>query len=166
MDHCPISNKPCPHAKNINFSQLVDGEVENLNICQLCMIHKDHPLMPTKLTKLMDMIENVYEKKRNICSCCGMRFEDIIRAKRYGCDNCYKTFREQSISIFKKCQFENKHIGKVPSAWEKEFLKHNASIQIALLKEEMQIAVSHEKYEEAAAIQDKIKEIEATKDKP
>jgi len=166
VDYCPISNKPCPHAKNINFSQLVNGEVENLNICQLCMIQKDHTLIPPKLTKLLDLIENVYENKNKKCSNCGIKFEEIIKSQRFGCDNCYKIFREQSIIIFKKCQFENKHIGKIPSTWEKEFLKQNASIQIALLKEEMRNAVFQEKYEEAAAIQNKIKEIEAAKDKP
>ena len=164
MDYCPISNKPCPHAKNINFSQLVNGEIENLNICQLCMTQKDHPLMPPKLAKLLDMIENVFEKKLKICSNCGIKFEEIVKSKKYGCDNCYKTFRKESLEIFEKCQFENKHIGKIPAAWEKEFLKQNASIQIALLNEEMRIAIMNERYEDAAAIQNKIKEINAAKE--
>lgn len=166
MDYCPLNNKPCSNSKNINISHLSNGKIENIDVCQCCMSqNKNDPLLPPSYLKLINMIDNMIERKNLTCCTCNTKFSDIIKKTRYGCGDCYKTFREQSINIFDKCQTGTKHIGKIPKNWEQKFLACNSSIQIALLNEQLKKAVVDENYEDAALIQKKIKEIQTAKEK-
>lgn len=166
MDYCPLNNKPCSNPKNLLITNLLNGSSENINICQCCMFqNKSDPFFPPNYVNLINIIDEIVEKKIEKCQNCNLRFSDIIQKARYGCPDCYKTFKEQSINIFKKCQVSNKHLGKIPKDWEKKFLLSNSAIQIALLNEQLGKAVAEEQYEEAALIHKKIKEIQEAKEK-
>ena len=164
MDYCPFSNGPCPHPKNINVSSEVNGESESFNVCQLCYMQKNNPLMPPSLTKILDMIDSSIGKKAVSCPACGIDFDGIMKMKRYGCDQCYETFRDQTLTIFGKCQFGTEHVGKTPIKRQKEFLRRDASIQLALLEKELAVAIEGERYEDAILIRDKMREISEAKE--
>jgi len=158
VDHCPLNNKPCPNSKNITISHLVDGKIEQINLCQNCAFNKSYdPLEPPNLSGIMEMIDGIIEKKNLRCQSCKLNFNEIMRNSKYGCADCYRTFRQQSISIFSKYQTGIVHKGKIPKTWEQQFLSKNISIQLALLDEQLKMAIENEQYEDAAVIQKKIK---------
>ena len=163
MEYCPFSNSPCPHPKNMSISHEINGDVESFSVCQLCFAQKNHPLMPPKLAKILDMIDSV-GKRALTCPGCGVGFEGIIKMKRYGCEKCYDAFKDQTLNILGKCQFGGSHIGKTPAKWEREFLRRDASIQLALLEGQLAEAIKEERYEDAILIREKVKEIKEAKD--
>jgi protein arginine kinase activator len=160
VDHCPLNNKPCPNSKNITISKLVDGKIEQITLCQNCAFNNNHdPLSPPDISGILEMIDGIIENKNIRCQSCKLNFNEITRSSRYGCADCYRTFRRQSINIFSKYQTGNFHKGKIPKTWEKKFLSQNISIQLALLEEQLKMAIENEQYEDAAAIQKKIKAV-------
>ena len=161
MDYCPFNNKPCSNPKNI---QTTSENLESVHVCQQCAFHKASPFYSHDLFGLIKMIDEIIDNGEKKCETCGAQFSEINKIKRFGCEDCYRTFKKQSINIFSRCQTGLKHIGKTPKNWENKFLAENAEIQIALLNHELQDAIKQEKYEDAAVIQKKIKEIQTAKD--
>ena len=159
MDYCPFKKCPCPHPKSISVSQETDGSSETFDVCQLCLMQMDNPIISPNLSKIIDLIDISNQKSSVSCPGCGIDFGGIMKIKRYGCDKCYDTFRGQSLTIFDKYQFGAAHVGKMPRKCEKEFLIRDASIQLALLVKQLAVAIDGERYEDATLIRDKIRKI-------
>ncbi len=91
-----------------------------------------------------------------ICECCGTSYDQIFQSGKCGCANCYKVFSAQMLPFIFRVQNSKAHIGKIPSAT----LNVNQSTVINL-REKLKTLVLQERYEEAAIVRDKIKELEA-----
>ena len=76
-----------------------------------------------------------------------------------GCPNCYDVFREEVSKIIKRIAPFEKHLQdtiKVKATKQ----KLSKEEQVALLREEMKLAVSEERYEDAAKIKKQITKLE------
>jgi protein arginine kinase activator len=122
------------------------------------------------------------------CSNCGFSQSDFKKTGRFGCARCYQVFSEGLESLLEAMHKNTEHAGKVPSfiedlpdsipAGEPSFDKApefsfdelptgladeitTPEVSIALLKDQLDIAVSEEDYEEAARIRDEIAKIKS-----
>ena len=144
----------------VKYSQITNGLKENYNLCQDCFnsINYNNNFMNNFFNSFFsnNVSLDTYEKNYK-CNICGNTFERFKNSGKMGCYNCYNVFREKLNPIFNNIQEKNIHTGKVPKNLE----TYKPSIQnLDTLKENLNIAIKNEDYEQAIKIRDKIKEIE------
>jgi len=111
------------------------------------------------------------------CNECGYTFDDIVNTGRLGCANCYDVFEDRLDPIIRKIQNSNRHIGRIGKILDsriekrqekndnkkvenKEESSNKNNNELKNLQLKLKEAIKDERYEEAAKIRDKIKEIE------
>lgn len=101
----------------------------------------------TNMLKLEKMEQELIPDE--ICLGCGFSLHEIKSGGRFGCKECYKTFKEQIANLLPHIQAGAKtHLGKKPKD------------RTMSLKEKMQKAIEEERYEDAAEFRDAIKKLE------
>lgn len=113
------------------------------------------------------------------CNTCGMTYDEFVKEGKFGCSNCYSIFDSKIEPILKRIHGESKYLGrkgKVPKIMADEEKTNNVGVgvpddqstkpstnknpDIAELKKELKKLIKEEKYEEAAVLRDKIKQLE------
>ena len=91
------------------------------------------------------------------CNSCNTTWQGFQKNGLFGCQNCYSAFNERLKVLLRRIHGSNKHIGNRPSNYriviEESDLKK--------LKDELEIAIKKEKYEHAAELRDRIRDLEA-----
>lgn len=98
------------------------------------------------------------EEKR--CPTCQMTLKDIAHVGKFGCHDCYDTFRDDVADIVRRVQGGHlEHSGKYPkSSHTKRALKR----QIEEKRAHLETLVAQQAFEEAAVVRDEIQALEAT----
>ncbi|WP_420853977.1 UvrB/UvrC motif-containing protein [Staphylococcus ratti] len=99
----------------------------------------------------------VYREEKR-CPTCQMSLKDIAHVGKFGCRDCYVTFKEDVYDIVRRVQGGHMtHSGKYPqSSHQKRALKQ----QIEAKQEKLQALVEAQAFEEAAIVRDEIKALE------
>lgn len=105
-----------------------------------------------------------------VCSRCGMTYKQFRKSGRFGCDDCYQAFGEELRRLMKRIHGAQAHVGKQLQVAEAEA---DASSQaaagpastgvtddLAELRDQLREAVQSEAYEQAAALRDRIGQLE------
>jgi protein arginine kinase activator len=100
-----------------------------------------------------------YKDERK-CPVCGHTWSDFRRTGRFGCGECYKTFRTPAENTLRQIHSTAAHTGKIPSKSGSELKKKR---QYEALKAQLQEAVKNEDYEKAAKLHKQIREMENNK---
>lgn len=144
----------------VKYSENINGLKVDYNLCKYCFndINYNNSFIDNFFNSFFsnNVLLDTYEKNYQ-CNVCGNTFEQFKNSGKMGCVNCYKVFREKLNSIFNNIQEKNIHTGKVPKNLE----AYKINIEnIDTLKEQLNIAIKNEDYEQAIKIRDKIKSIE------
>lgn len=91
------------------------------------------------------------------CPVCGHTWNDFSRTGRFGCSECYKTFKSGAEQVLRQTQ-SGTHAGKIPS---KSSAQIKAKRRLEDLRRQLKTAVSKEEYETAAKLHAEIKQLEA-----
>jgi len=188
-DECPLTGKPCDKLKNIGFiGQMQNGKQVKFSICPDCAppmpkpgweevmgkllhdLHVDQMFDPAKLALLKSGIQDKedlgnfltellqkpdFDPNLTKCPKCEAPLKEIMENGKAGCPTCYEVFKPFFGVLAHKIHHARKHVGKKP---KNVALAEN----VEKLQEQMQTAVAEEKYEEAAKIRDKIRDIRVT----
>ncbi len=130
-----------------------NGDYEELNFCQECgsAYLDQHPIKATGSSPFTPFSLGVVS-----CDQCGIKFNDFRNSGRLGCPKDYEVFREELLPLLEGVHGMVRHAGKTPKRRRGE----QASQQlIARLKQELQVAIQNEAYEEASRIRDRILEL-------
>lgn len=92
------------------------------------------------------------------CEYCGSTFNDIVKNGKVGCANCYDKFEEKLQPTITKMHGNAKHIGKNVTYTEEKEVEPEIS-ELEKLKNELKLAVKEQRFEDAAVLRDKIKEM-------
>lgn len=92
------------------------------------------------------------------CPQCGITYDEFNRVGKFGCDTCYETFASQIKPLLQRLQGSSEYEGTVPSHGTNVF---KAKYEIKQLRNQLESAIQAEKFEDAAILRDKIKELEA-----
>ncbi len=160
-----LCDKCKKNTATVFYKQVINGEVTEMNLCADCANS-----MGTKMSMSFDNIfqgfldgflGNEVPNKSNShvfkCPSCSTTFEDFRNTGRFGCVDCYNTFREQILPLLKNVHGSNIHTGKLPQKSGEEFLLKR---KLEDLKLSLRKAIENEEYEEAAHIRDEIRELE------
>lgn len=95
------------------------------------------------------------------CSTCGSSFNDIVKGGHIGCSDCYDKFADRLEPSIRKIHGKTKHIGKFISYDEsnepEKAERKKATDELEQLNEQLQKAISEQRFEDAAVLRDKIK---------
>lgn len=101
------------------------------------------------------------------CPKCDTTWDRLREDGRAGCAQCYEAFEEKLFEVMGRMQREAHHVGKAPRARLKrrqrlEHLRKQRDHRLEMLQNRLKEAIAVENYEDAAALRDKIKMVEAT----
>lgn len=163
--NCPITGMPCNNPKPILVKKISEGKVEETLICPDCAIYtpnlgqvgsaEKHPGLDM-LKSLLGIVPDTQTSKftNEPCPHCEITSDVLLNTGKLGCKNCYSHFGEPLKESLMRLHNSKKHVGKFP----KNIVPKEISVEE--LKQEMKKAVSEEKYEKAAELRDKIKNME------
>jgi protein arginine kinase activator len=93
------------------------------------------------------------------CSICGIKFVEFRNSGRLGCPHDYQEFHDDLVPLLENVHGETKHCGKVPRRHPQSKQTESELVQ---LRKRLTQAINEERYEEAARLRDKIKQVEAS----
>ncbi|MEZ5357365.1 MAG: UvrB/UvrC motif-containing protein [Candidatus Zixiibacteriota bacterium] len=156
----------------VNLTQIINNEKVVLNLCKDCAakrgFHSPLDNIPFPLANflagMMEAEKTAGESKAVMttdltCSKCGLTFSEFSRLGRFGCGNCYQTFREKLQPLLRKIHGSSLHRGKLPP-----MLSEDATIikEQERLEDELKHAIDTEDFERAADLRDKLKSLKQT----
>lgn len=142
------------------LTQIVQGEVKKVNLCQDCSQEKG-VTDPTGFA-LADLLVGIGSEQTvevspadETCSACGFTRSDFKKTGRLGCSNCYEEFRDGLESLLRAMHKGVRHIGKVPEGAVSDAMED----QLEQLRTTLDEAVAEERFEDAASLRDQIKKL-------
>lgn len=163
----------CQNPATLHFTKIINGEKMEMHLCEQCaknkgdifpgqnsfsihnllsgLLHFDSPVQTSGTNKLpsFDQLQ---------CKQCGMTYQQFAKIGRFGCANCYETFKNKLDPLLKRVHGGNTfHSGKIPKrGGSRIYMKK----RLADLKREMQTCIQNEEFEKAAEIRDEIRSLE------
>ncbi len=154
------------------YTEVRGGEKQVLHLCQSCVEKRG---VPTPVLKnplhvdliFRDILEQITEEAgagggghpldATVCRRCGWSFRDFRESGLLGCPTCYTTFAEPLREILRRVHGSEEHLGKVYArAGELP-----AGDDPVLLRDALDEAVRNEDFEQAAALRDRLKDLDA-----
>jgi protein arginine kinase activator len=161
-------------AKNpatVHLTEIVDDQMSELHLCEECARKKSSQMesqfgLSDLLAGLADFEKPSEEKELAAVKCpnCGLTYKDFKKVGRFGCGECYTTFKKFLTPLLKRIHGSGMHCGKCPVKITPGKTSRK-KVDIQELRCRLQKAVEDEAYEEAAKIRDQIKEMQEKEQK-
>lgn len=149
----------------VHLTEIVDEQMSEMHLCEDCAREKSVQMeqqfgLADLLAGLADFGKQVKDTEgvKVKCPNCGLGYEEFRKFGRLGCSECYTSFNEQLGALLKKIHGSSRHLGKSP-------MKMPAVTEVKTdilqeMKNQLIEAIRAENFEKAAALRDKIHEIE------
>lgn len=159
---------------NIHIVKHIHGKQTELNLCEECARKKDeldftfepqfslHKLFSSMLNQSLRDAREAKDVANIQCSSCGLTFAQFSQVGRLGCGDCFAAFEDKLKPLLRRIHAGCAHNGKVPVKVQSRV---RAIRQIDQLKEELQLKIQDEEFEDAALLRDHIRELESEVDK-
>ncbi len=151
----------------LHLTEIKNGIKKERHLCEDCAKEEKSMKMDFSIpfsvqdifSSIMDVdIDNVFSvKEEQICPNCNSTYNRFKNVGRFGCHECYNTFKDQLFPLVKRIQGSTQHVGKVP---KKAASSLRIRKEIDVLKEQLNDAIASEDFENAAKIRDEIKKLE------
>jgi protein arginine kinase activator len=161
----------------LHFTKIINGEKTEIHLCEQCAQEKGEMfIFPDSsafsinnlIAGLLNMDSSIKEAKtapfhnQEILQCeqCKMTYHQFVKVGRFGCSNCYATFRKYLNPILRRLHSGNTlHAGKIPKRIGGNIYVRK---QIEQLKQKLQELIAKEEFEKAAEVRDQIRSLEST----
>lgn len=157
----------------VNLTQIINNEKSTLALCKECASLRgfnsplDQGAFPlaeilTNFAKTMTTQNNLTPQTELVCPNCKLSFDDFTRLGRFGCGDCYRTFRPRLEGIMRKIHGASLHRGTAPLTTSEVATGGEQTIPVKeeeRLETELRKAVAAEDFERAAELRDKLKTI-------
>ena len=144
-----------------HIKTVVNGVVKEYNLCPYCAAkygYTTNSLAGMLASMFGEISSGELSKHQTKCSVCGAAFSDIAKTGKVGCSECYTVFYNDLLPYLKRVHGSTKHAGKVPDS--APLMVDPKTETVDELRNQLSRLVAEEKYEQAAVIRDKIKEME------
>jgi protein arginine kinase activator len=162
----------CSIKATVFLTQIVNGEMKKISLCDSCAEEKG-VTDPTGFS-LADMVlgdgdspnfssipmpsqKSPGSSNGKKCPVCDFSIDDLNRVRRFGCSECYKVFQAEIELILRGMHQGVDHLGKVPQNF---VAKYAFDEKLENLRDQLEEAISAEKYEVAASVRDEILQLE------
>lgn len=151
----------------------VDGEVQELYVCQDCARQEAAPTAPPVseegqptpedemesmplMGMILDAAFEIVGRAMNLaepaCPACGIMRHEYRKQSRLGCPECYTAFAKEMDAAIFDLHRATQHVGKVPQ-------RAQALWQRRQLEKRLEEAVKAQRYEEAIALRDELRRL-------
>lgn len=148
----------------IRLTHVVNNEMTVVGLCESCAAERGVDSTPDSSSPLTDFLAQMGGNLPQVaatsqrCSFCGLTYRDFKQVGRLGCPECWSAFEGPLEALVRRIHGSVQHLGKVylppdPSASEREK-------RLEGLRHRLDRAVQAEDFERAAAIRDRIQELE------
>ncbi|MEM7387104.1 MAG: UvrB/UvrC motif-containing protein [Verrucomicrobiota bacterium] len=152
----------CEEKANVFLTQIIDGQVQKVNLCQKCAKEKG-VTDPTgfALADLLlgigneDKVSDGDDEDELTCRTCGFTQAQFKKSGRLGCSDCYAVFGDSLESLLKAMHKGTRHDGKRPAGAE----QGERGPRLGELEQELKASIETENFEEAARIRDEIHQL-------
>jgi protein arginine kinase activator len=152
----------CDNEATIHLTQVLDGKVKKVHLCEACAKEQGFDINETM--SVTDLLLGKPEsgplmpmELSSSCPSCHMTRADFKKTGRLGCPDCYTHFAEGLAPLLDAVQRGSQHVGKIPS---RESVRVQKTAEMSALQRELDKAIAEERYEDAAALRDRIKSCE------
>lgn len=162
-----MKDRPCDgcgeHAGHVRIYQTKGTDFSELWLCASCAarlgVEEEVPAFAPTVGELLGAL--VGGGGSRSCPECGTRFRTIRQTGRVGCAECYRTFRSRIQHLLEQAGLSDPHAGRFPARLGsfKRLIVDRES-----LREKLRVALDDEDYEGAAAIRDRMKALEESRD--
>lgn len=146
----------------VHLTQVMDGSVKKLHLCEECAAKSGFDAQgPMSITDILlgmgGAVQPTESGTDRSCPRCHLRRSDFKKTGRLGCPDCYEAFAGELLPLIKGMHRSDQHKGKVPA---RDSARVRTSAELEELQKALADAVAGEKYEEAAALRDRIAKLQ------
>lgn len=163
---CNICGK---NSATVHLTEIIDDSMNELHLCEECARAKSAQMeqqfgLNDLLAGLVEFEKPAQDKEAVSLKCpnCGFTYADFKKIGRFGCSECYTTFRKYLGPLLKKIHGSLLHFGKCPV---KLIKTPEDKADLSALRSSLQKAIESEAFEEAAKLRDQIKGLEKKQNK-
>lgn len=160
----------CEQDASVHLTELDQGKLRSLNLCQDCANTHHGFSKSINSVGLADFLSGISSSKtpsskRNQpfskqCEHCGLLFEELQQEGKFGCAECYPTFRRALGDMLRGIHGTVKHTGKKPILETPlAATTVNQSTSFDSLNSALQNAIKAEDFEAAIELRDRIREL-------
>jgi protein arginine kinase activator len=157
----PIKCSLCGKPATVHLTQIINSKIHKVDLCEECA--KAKGVTDPNGFSLADLLIkgalNNSETETSdglVCPACGFTQQDFKKVGRFGCPECYKTFRPILLPMLGGMHKGPAHIGKVP---RHALDRRSIYERLTKLEMELDLAIKSERYEDAARYRDEIRQI-------
>jgi len=158
---------------SIHLSEIIKDMKSEIHLCESCANEvglnakiSNFSMSIPEMLPVLDVDEISDYKNDKFCENCGSSFIDYKKDGKLGCPECYNNMYELITPVITGHHGEKRHIGKSP-VYNKNTYSVDADLmnskvndeRAADLQTQLDSAVENERYEEAAILRDRIKDL-------
>jgi len=154
----------CTKPATIHLTQIINNKIHKVDLCEDCPFKQGvtDPEGFSLADFLLKAPASLAGEQSLQCEACGFTPADFKKSGRFGCPQCYETFKEILQPMLANMHKDTVHRGKVP---EKALARMSRQRRLDQLESDLQEAVQSENYEEAARLRDLINQTRETLNK-
>jgi len=145
----------------VAIKQVVDGEERDLFVCPSCAQRAAGTLVTSLVEMLLGAAIDLQLPERDplVCPGCGLSRPEFRKRARVGCSRCYETFARELAPMLRDMHSGDHHVGKIPS-------RERVSRTRSDLETALKAAIHDQRYEDAAMLRDRLRNLHATETPP
>jgi protein arginine kinase activator len=154
----------CPKQATLHITEVLgDDRFEEAHLCEDCAKKYLHEPQAAKKAAAVKGGEGGTETDEpdligdKQCEVCGLKFVEFRNHGRLGCAHDYDSFKDELLPLLESVHGEKKHVGKSPRRLPQA---QGAQLELSQLRKKLQQFITDEKYEDAARVRDRIKQLE------
>lgn len=151
----------------VHVTELKGDKKYELHLCEECAEASEQvpkASQSSMLEFLQQFMESATRLRDRQCPECGMTFTEFKAKGRFGCAHDYDVFLSRLLPLLERMHESSEHtesVAGLPAVSAPEpVTAPPAEGELARLRRELKRAVDQEQYEKAAALRDKIRELE------
>jgi protein arginine kinase activator len=152
----------------VHLTQIVNNKVHKVDLCEECAQAKG--VTDPSGFSLADLLlkasvsPDAASPAGLACEQCGYTQSDFKKHGRFGCPQCYETFKGMVEPMLESMHKGTHHVGKVP---QRALARQSLHDRLSRLELDLRDAIKSERYEEAARFRDEIHQVkQAFEQKP
>lgn len=177
-DVAMLCDKCKKNQAKVYYTEIINGEKKEQHLCEECALEYTSFSMGSGMSNqeitlgsLLSSILGNYAapgsihgaeqtEKEPVCDHCGMTYSEFLKEGRFGCADCYDSFKKGLEKSLRNIQGSDTHTGKKPKGFEsgtEKIVKELSEIDKLSIK--LQDAIEKEEFEEAARLRDRIRQL-------
>lgn len=148
----------------VHLTEIVGGEKREKHLCEGCaagegiVTGKTPASLNEWLSSFVSQQSGPSGESALVCPTCGLSYAEFRQRGLLGCSQCYQAFGKVLTPLIQRAhENASHHVGKAPPEVDRT---QRRQYELVDLRRRLRDAIAGEKYEEAARLRDKIKELE------